>query len=143
MCTCICSWIHLCGINNPVASFTVNRASFLLSYSDPQLRHFTCTHSVMADTSPSAADYERPTQQTEHPAQQTFTENEQTFLQKYLDDYLVAEPSNNKKGDKKHWVKMHVYYDYITEFKSDEPSGPNLSSLFEVCDMCVPPLTSN
>ena len=97
----------------------------------------------MADTSPSAADYERPTQQTEHPAQQTFTENEQTFLQKYLDDYLAAEPSNNKKGDKKCWVKMHVYYDYITEFKSDGPSGPNLSSLFEVSDMCVPPLTSN
>jgi len=69
---------------------------------------------------------------TERPAQQTFTEAEQKFLQNFLDDYLAAESSNTKKGDKKRWVKEHVYYKYIDEFKSDGPSGPNLSSLYEV-----------
>jgi hypothetical protein len=69
---------------------------------------------------------------TECPAQQTFTEAEQKFLQNFLDNYLAAESSNTKKGDKKHWVKEHVYYKYITEFKSDGPSGPNLSSVRSV-----------
>ena len=46
--------------------------------------------------------------------------------------YLVAEPSNTKKGAKMRWIKEHVYYKYIEEFRSDGPDGPNLSSLFEV-----------
>jgi hypothetical protein len=69
---------------------------------------------------------------TECPAQQTFTEAEQKFLQNFLNDYLAAESSNTKKGDKKCWVKEHVYYKCVTEFKSDGPSRPNLSSLYEV-----------
>ena len=64
------------------------------------------------------------------PTQGTFTNDEQDFLRKYLDEYLAIEA--DKKGDKKRWVKTHVYGKFITEFKSDRPEGPNLSSLLDV-----------
>jgi hypothetical protein len=68
----------------------------------------------------------------QRPAQEKFNDHEQEFLAKYLDQYLAAEASNVKKGAKKHWVKKNVYHKYIEEFKSDGPTGPNLSSLFKV-----------
>ena len=73
-----------------------------------------------------------PATTMERPAQQAFNNAEQDFLKKFIDEYMNAESSNTKKGTKKKWVKEHVYYKYIAEFKSDEPGGPNLSSLFEV-----------
>jgi hypothetical protein len=85
------------------------------------------TACAQSESAPGSA-----TTATERPAQPPFSETEQKFLQNYLDDYLTAEPSNTKKGDKKRWVKEHVYYKYISEFTSDGPSGPNLSSLFDV-----------
>lgn len=66
------------------------------------------------------------------PAQEKFNDHEQEFLAKYLDQYLAVEPSNMKKGAKKHWVKNNMYHKYIEEFKSDSPTGPNLSSLLKV-----------
>jgi hypothetical protein len=83
-------------------------------------------------STPPAQSESAPEPTTERPAQQTFTEIEQKFLQNFLDDYLAAESSNTKKGDKKRWVKDHVYYNYVAEYNSDGPSGPNLSSLYKV-----------
>jgi hypothetical protein len=80
----------------------------------------------------SDSTLEPATVATECPVQQIFSKTEQKFLQNYLDDYLAAESSNIKKGDKKKWAKEHVYYKYIAEFNSDGPSRPNLSSLFKV-----------
>jgi hypothetical protein len=93
---------------------------------------------MSAASARSDSALEPATAATERLAQQTFSETEQNFLQSYLDDYLAAESSNNKKGDKKKWVKEHVYYKYIAEFNSDGPSGPNLSSLFEVHTIHMP-----
>ena len=73
-----------------------------------------------------------PVTTMERPTQKAFTEAEQDFLQKFLDEYTNTESSNTKKGTKKQWVRDHVYYKYITEFKSDGPGGSNLSSLYEV-----------
>lgn len=86
-------------------------------------------------SSPSAQSTPEPDASavpSERPSQGEFTEPQQEFLRKYLDEYLAAESSNTKKGSKKRWVKQHVYYKYVEEFKSDGPNGPNLSSLFEV-----------
>jgi hypothetical protein len=69
---------------------------------------------------------------TKRPNKGKFNEGEVDFLQKFLDEYLAAEPSNKKKGAKKAWIKENVYYKYITEFEADGPEGPNLASLLKV-----------
>ena len=73
-----------------------------------------------------------PVTTMEQPTQKAFTEAEQDFLKKFLDEYTNTESSNTKKGTTKQWVRDHVYYKYIAEFKSDGPGGPNLLSLYEV-----------
>jgi hypothetical protein len=67
----------------------------------------------------------------DRPEQGAFSEAELKFLVSYLDDYRTA-VSSASHGGKKKWVKSKPYVDFVKEFKSDQPGGPNLASLLTV-----------
>ena len=79
---------------------------------------------------------EQATDVTTRQIQGTFSKAEKAFMSTYLPRYLALE--NNVKGEKKLWVKKHVFESYVREFGSDGPNGVQLHSLLEVSNfMCA------
>lgn len=66
------------------------------------------------------------------PKQGIFSEEEQTYLKTFLNEFLAVTGDPSKKGDKKEWVKSHVYPKYIKKFDSNRLGGPNLASLLKI-----------
>lgn len=67
----------------------------------------------------------------EWPKQPAFNDTETEYLEGFLDQYLVY--TSKIKGDKKKWVKLHVYPKYTAHFNSAGLDEPNLASLSKAC----------
>ena len=84
---------------------------------------------------------------TERP-QHKLTREERTYLLTRLPEYhalqaTLAEKGDgprgvkNVKGDKKDWIRAHIFDDFKVKFDSAAPGGPALDSVFKVSPFCI------